>query len=164
VGTEKEYGERRFTSVGLLEVGVALLCYLALSLIAGVVLVALGYDLTSEDPALWLWLIAATAVAPIAGVGLAVLLRSRSFVAVGLRRVSGRWLLIGAGFGLLGWAINRGVVLLYIWITGDTSNPQAGLANTAIDGSAVQFALLVLLAGLIVPFGEEMLFRGVLYT
>jgi len=161
---ETEYGERQFRSIGLLEVGVAILCYLLLSVAAGVALVARGYDLASEDPAMWLWLIAATAAAPIAGVGVAVALRSRSFAAIGLKRVPGRWLLIGAGIGLLAWAINRGVVLLYVWVTGDASNPQAGLANIAINGSIVQFALLVLLGGLITPFGEEMFFRGVLYT
>jgi len=159
-----EHKGSRSGKIGLLEVGIALFCYLALLVVAGVVLVALGYDLTSEDPITWLWLIAATAVAPIAGVVIAVALRSRSVAAVGLRRVTGRWLLIGAAFGLLAWAINRGVVLLYIWIMGDTSNPQAGIASIAIDGSAVQFALLVLLGGLILPLGEEMLFRGVIYT
>ena len=69
-----------------------------------------------------------------------------------------------AGVGLLAWLVNRGVVVFYVWITGDASNPQAGMAETATGGSVGQFALLVLLGGLIAPFGEELLFRGTLYA
>jgi membrane protease YdiL (CAAX protease family) len=53
--------------------------------------------------------------------------------------------------------------LTYFWITGDSTNPQAGLANAA-QGTLVQFALTLVVAGLAVPFGEELLFRGVFYT
>lgn len=150
--------------VGLLEVVVAVLGYLAVSVAAGVVLSALGYDLASPGAFMMLVFSAVAAAAPVVAVGLALLPRVRSLAAVGLRGVSGRWLLAGAGAGLLGWAVNRGVILLYVWISGDAGNPQAGLANIAIGGPAGQFALLVLLAGLLAPFGEELLFRGVLFT
>jgi membrane protease YdiL (CAAX protease family) len=81
---------------------------------------------------------------------------------LGLRGVSGRWLLVGLGVGLVGWLINRGVVLLYFWAVGEFANPQEGLAETS-NGTVLQFALMVLLGGLFVPFAEELLFRGVLY-
>lgn len=150
--------------IGLLEVIVAIFGYLGISIAAGVTLFALGYDFQAGGAITILLFTGIAATAPILSVGLALLPRVRSLLAVGLQRVSGRWLLIGVGFGLLGWAINRGVVVLYVWISSDSSNPQAGLANTAIGGSFTQFALLVLLAGLIAPFGEELLFRGVLFT
>ena len=150
--------------IGLLEVSIAIICYLVVSAAAGIALFALGYDPTTSDAVTMLLFVAVAAIAPVVSVGLTLLPRVRSLLAVGLKRVSGKWLLIGVGFGLLGWTINRGVVVLYVWISGDASNPQAGLANTAIDGSAIQFVLLVLLAGLIAPFGEELLFRGVLFT
>lgn len=154
----------RRRGVGFLEVAISLVCYLGLSIAAGVVLFALGFDLTSQGTVVTLWLLFVAATAPLVGVGLALLPRVRSMAAVGLRGASGRWLLIGAGVGLLAWLINRGVVVLYVWITGDASNPQAGMSDTATGGSAGQFALLVLLGGLIAPFGEELLFRGTLYT
>ncbi len=150
--------------IGLLEVVVAIFCYLAASVAAGVALVALGYDVASQGAGVTLLLVAVAATAPPIAVGLALLPRVRSLAAVGLRRVSGRWLLVGVGFGLLAWAINQGVIRLYIRISGDAGNPQAGLANTAVGDSVAQFALLVLLGGLIAPFSEELLFRGLLFT
>ena len=101
-------------------------------------------------------------MAALAGGGLTAAIGRRGFRALGLRSVSGRWLLVGLGAGLAVMLANRVVVLLYVWATGDASNPQAGMAGTA-DGTPLQFALIVALGGLFVPFAEEVLFRGVLY-
>lgn len=150
--------------VGLVEVIIAIIGYLGVSIVAAIALFALGYNFQAGGAVTILLFTAIATVAPLAAVSIALLPRVRSLAAIGLKHVPGKWLLIGVGFGLLGWAINRGVVVLYVWISGDASNPQAGLANTAIGGSFTQFALLVLLAGLIAPFGEELLFRGVLFT
>lgn len=111
-----------------------------------------------------LLILATSAAAAIASVGIVVALRRHlSAASVGLQRVSGGWLLAGVGLGITGWLLTRGVVLAYFWITGDTTNPQAGLASAA-QGTLAQFGLTLLVAGLAVPFGEELLFRGVLYT
>lgn len=152
----------RERGVGWLDVVLVVVVYLFVSLLAGGAIGLLGFDLLSITGQLLI--LAAGAVAMIAGVGGVVATRRHlSAGSVGLRPVGARWLLIGAGLGLLGWFLTRGVVLAYFRVTGDTTNPQAGLVSAA-QGTSVQFALTLLVAGLAVPFGEELLFRGVFYT
>lgn len=152
----------RERGVGWLDVLLVIVVYLLISLLAGVAIGLLGVDLLST--AGQLLILAVGAVATIAGVGGVVATRSHLGAgSVGLRPVTARWLLVGAGLGVLGWFLTRGVVLAYFWITGDTTNPQAGLVSAA-QGTPAEFALTLLVAGLAVPFGEELFFRGVLYT
>jgi uncharacterized protein len=153
----------RERGVGWLDVLLVTILYLLISLLAGTAVgLLLGPSLFSTAGVLLI--LAANAAAAIASVGIVVALRRNlSAASVGLRRVSARWLLAGVGLGVVGWLLTRGVVLAYFWITGDTTNPQAGLASAA-QGTRAQFGLTLLVAGLAVPFGEELLFRGVLYT
>ena len=152
----------RERDLGWPDVLLVIIVYLLISVLAGAAVGLLVFDLQSI--AGQLLILTVSAVAAIASVGGVLVVREHlSAASVGLRRVSARWLLIGAGLGLLGWFLTRGVVLAYFWITGDTTNPQAALVNAA-QGTPVQFALTLLVAGLAVPFGEELLFRGVLYT
>lgn len=152
----------RERDLGWLDVLLVIIFYLLISVLAGSAVGLLGFSLLSI--AGQLLILTVSAFAAIASVGgVLVARRHLSAASVGLRRVNARWLLIGACLGLLGWFLTRGVVLAYFWVTGDTSNPQAGLVNAA-QGTHVQFALTLLVAGLVVPFGEELLFRGVLYT
>lgn len=159
VDTKEERG------IGLLEVVIAFVAYLVVLVIGAVILVAVyGQDFLVQGPNPQLALVGIAAASAFIGAMVALVPRVRSLAAVGLRRTSGRWLLIGAGVGLLGYAINRLVVLLYVWISGDYSNPQQGMANIVMDGSILQFALLIALGGLLTPLGEELLFRGTLFT
>ena len=153
---------RRF---GLLEVIVATVTYLAVQIGGGIILVlALGTEaVVSQDPTATVWLVGVAAISALIAAFVANVIRVRSPAAIGLAKTGGRWLLIGAGAGLLGFLINRLVIVLYVWISGDTSNPQQGMADTAMGGSLVQFVLLVILGGLLAPLGEELLFRGVLF-
>ncbi len=153
------------TRVGGLEVGVAALAYFVLQVVAGAAaFVSLGIDPSgSFSTAGTLGILAGTAAATLLTVVIAVAIRLRSLVAVGLSGAAARWVLVGAGAGLAAWAINRGVIVVYVWITGDSSNPQAFLTNVATGGNLAQFALLVALGGLLIPFGEELLFRRLLY-
>ncbi|HEX2741844.1 MAG TPA: type II CAAX endopeptidase family protein [Rubrobacter sp.] len=152
----------RERDLGWLDVLLVIIFYLLISVLAGSAVGFLSIGLLSI--AGQLLILTVSAFAAIASVGgVLVARRHLSAASVGLRRVNARWLLIGAGLGLLGWFLTRGVVLAYFWVTGDTSNPQAGLVNAA-QGTPLQFALTLLVAGLAVPFGEELLFRGVLYT
>lgn len=59
-----------------------------------------------------------------AGFAAAALLRIRSWSAFGVRRVSGRWLLIGVGAGLAAFVVKGLAILAYIQLTGDSANPQ----------------------------------------
>lgn len=152
----------RERGVGWLDVLLVVVLYLLISVLVGAAVGLFGPSLFSTAGVLLL--LATNAVAAIAAVGIVVAARSSlSAASVGLRRVSGRWLLAGVGLGLVGWIVTRGVVLAYFWVTGDTSNPQAGLVYAA-QGTLAQFALTLLVAGLVVPFGEELLYRGVLYS
>jgi uncharacterized protein len=155
-------GAWRERGVGWLDVLLIVVVYLLISFLAGSAVGLFGPGLTSVAGELLV--LTVSAAAAVTSVGSIVLARRQLRVAsVGLRRVSARWLLIGAGLGLVGWLLTRGVVLTYFWVTGDTTNPQAGLMNAA-QGTLAQFALTLLVAGLAVPFGEELLFRGVFYT
>lgn len=152
----------RERGVGWLDVLLVIVIYLFISLLAGLVIGLLGFGLQPITGQLLI--LTAGAVAAIASVGGVVAARRRlSAGSIGLQPVNARWLLLGAAIGLLGWLLTRGVVLAYFWVTEDTTNPQAGLVSAA-QGTPAQFALTLLVAGLAVPFGEELLFRGVLYT
>jgi uncharacterized protein len=153
---------RRERGVGWLDVLLVVVVYLLVSFLAGTAVGLFGPSLFSTAGVLLI--LTANAAAAIAGVGIVVVARRHLGAAsVGLRRVGARWLLAGVGLGLVGWLLTRGVVLTYFWVSGDTTNPQAGLVNAA-QGTRVQFALTLLVAGMAVPFGEELLYRGVLYT
>ena len=153
---------RSESGVGWLDVLLIVVVYLLISVLAGSAVGVLGPSLFTTAGVLLI--LATSAGAAIASVAIVVVARGHLVAAsVGLRRVSARWLLAGVGLGLVGWLLTRGVVLAYFWVTGDTTNPQAGLVSAA-QGTLAQFGLTLLVAGLAVPFGEELLYRGVLYT
>ena len=148
--------------IEFLDVVIALVLYLVLQVLVGILVFGLGnIELSSIEGTLLL--LGGVAVATLLSVGLTVAFRWRPFSSIGLRSVSWRWILIGTGIGLLGWAANVGIVSAYIWLTGDASNPQEQLANAA-QGSILQFTLLLLLGAVLTPLAEELLFRGILYT
>lgn len=91
-----------------------------------------------------------------------IAVRVRATAAVGLRATSLRWVLLGLGGGVLAWLISCGVIIAYVVLTGDTSNPQQGLANSAA-GPGPELVGLLLAGVVLVPFAEELLFRGVGY-
>jgi membrane protease YdiL (CAAX protease family) len=143
-------------ALGWTEIGVALAAFLLLNL----ALVA-GFVLAGTTPSTILAVLA-SAVTALGAVTIAVAVRVRSLAAVGIRAVPWRWVWVGAGAGVLGWLINRGVVLVYVAITGDTSNPQQRLADAAA-GSVAGLVAMLALGAVLVPIGEELLFRGVIY-
>jgi membrane protease YdiL (CAAX protease family) len=149
--------------IGLPEVIVAAVIYLAVQFAgAAVIFIAFSRDALVSGKALPILLMVLTAAfsAGLAAV-VAGLIRVRSTAALGLVRPTARWLLIGAGCGLAGFLINRVVVVSYVAITGDRSNPQQGMAETATGGLWWQFGLLLLFGAVLTPIGEELLFRGV---
>jgi membrane protease YdiL (CAAX protease family) len=158
--------------VGFLDVlmafGVYFVAQVVLGAAIGFVLIARG---TSPDALAALFesegatilLLALAGAAALAGVGLVALVRRRGWGMFGLRRVSAKWLLLGAGAVVLGYVANVVIFALYAAVTGDASDPQEALKGAAL-GTAPRFALLVLLGGVLVPFTEELLFRGLLYA
>lgn len=143
--------------LGWLELGVAAAAYLLLSIGAGIGLYAVAGPELPVVP-----LLALTGVATLAAVAVALALRVRSLTAIGLNRCSARWLLLGVGAGIVAFLVNRLVILGWFWATGDTTNPQQALGDAAASGALVLTGVL-LTGAVLVPFAEELLFRGIGY-
>jgi hypothetical protein len=87
-------------------------------------------------------------------------LRIRSWHAFGVRATSLRWLMIGAGVGVITFVAKGLAVLAYIALTGDLTTPQDTYATGASGGLWTIIAATIFLA-VLTPLGEELLFRGV---
>ena len=142
--------------LGWTEIAVAAVVYVVAQLALGLVAVVLGGGTLPSAP----WLIALSAASAFAAVGVALVLRVRAPVALGLRRVRPRLVAIGAAIGLGAWVVSRVLVVAYVAVTGDGSDPQQDL--TSFTGVGASIAVVVI-GGLLVPFGEELLFRGILF-
>lgn len=145
-------------AVGWTEIGIAAAGYLVLTVLAVVVVFL---TTATFDPYGFPVLIA-SGVATIAAVGVALSVRIRRLVAVGVRSTTVRWIAIAVGAGLLLRVLAFGVALGYQAITGDVSNPQQSLVDAAA-GSAWQLIGVLVGAALLAPLAEELLLRGVLY-
>jgi uncharacterized protein len=142
-------------ALGWLELVVAAVSYVVLQI--GLFLpVAL---LSEGDPSAPL-LVAVSGASALGAVAIALALRVRSPAAVGLVRTGARTIALGVGLGVAAWLLSRVLIVVYVAVTGDTSDPQAAL--TLFSGP-VAAALVVVLGGLVVPLGEELLFRGLAY-
>ncbi len=99
----------------------------------------------------------------VAGAVVAKALRRRSWAAFGGRRPSWRWVALGAGAGVAAWLLSRIAVAGYVALTGDTGDVQRVYTETGAAG--VPYLILSLLfLTVLTPFGEELLFRGVVAT
>ncbi|MGG5258328.1 CPBP family intramembrane glutamic endopeptidase [Phycicoccus avicenniae] len=94
------------------------------------------------------------------GFAAALGLRIRSVPAFGLRPVTRRWVLVAVGLGVATLVVKSLASAAWIYLSGDTSNPQAEYAQGA-GGGVVALVLATVFLGLLTPFGEELLFRGV---
>ncbi len=143
-------------AIGWTEIGIAAVTYVVLSvLLIAAVAQAFGGDIPA------LGAVIAAGVGALLAVVTAISVRVRSAAALGLRRVSGQWVLYGIAAGLAVWVVNRLVIIGYVLLTNDPSNPQAALTDVAES----TLGLLGLLAAgaILVPIAEEVLFRGVFY-
>ena len=141
--------------LGWLELVVGALAYVVLQ-VALFVVVGLLSEGTPPAPVL----VAVSAASAFGAVALALALRVRRVSAVGLVRTSLRQVGTGVALGVLVWLLSRVLIVAYVAITGDTSDPQEEL--TLFSGP-VAAALVVVIGGLVVPLGEELLFRGLGY-
>lgn len=141
--------------LGWVEFAVGAVVYVLVQLAASVVLVSANGRLPSAPV-----LLAISAVAAFAAVGVALAVRVRTPSAVGIRRVAPRTVLFAVVLGIGVWLLSRLLIIVYVSVTGDHSDPQQDL--TQFSGVAAAF-WVVLLGGLVVPLGEELLFRGVGY-
>lgn len=141
--------------LGWVEFGTAALVYVVVQLGLGIALFA-AFGRQPSAPLL----LAVSAVSAYAAVAVAVALRVRRPAAVGIRTVGPRMIALAVGLGIGVWLLSRVIIVVYVSLTGDHSDPQQDLTQFA--GVAAAF-WVVLLGGLVVPLGEELLFRGVAY-
>ena len=87
-------------------------------------------------------------------------LRKRALVPFGFKPASPRWLAIAPGLGILGYGLNLVIQFSYLsWFGPD--DPQ-GLLHAAARGGMLPFIASFVGGALFTPFGEEILFRGVI--
>lgn len=141
--------------LGWVEFATGAVVYALVQLVSGVVLVAVNGRLPSAPG-----LLALSGLAAFAAVAAALAVRVRTPSAVGIRRVAPRTVVYAVGLGIGVWLLSRLLIIGYVTITGDHSDPQQDL--TQFSGATAAF-WAVLLGGLVVPLGEELLFRGVGY-
>ncbi|MCD2193931.1 CPBP family intramembrane metalloprotease [Actinomycetospora endophytica] len=141
--------------LGWLEFVVGAVVYVSVQLVAGVV-IQTAYGRLPGAPGL----LAISAAAAFVAVGVALSLRVRIPSAIGIRRVAPRTVAYAVGLGISVWLLSRLLIIVYVTVTGDHSDPQQDL--TRFSGPTAAF-FAVLLGGLVVPLGEELLFRGVGY-
>lgn len=136
-----------------------------LALVASAALIPVfGPAISDRDPVLYGVLLAASSgVVGLVGFGAAALVRLRSWRAFGVRKTSGRWILIGIGAGVVALILKGLVNMLVIAIVGPGENVQVPYYDAA-GGGAVALILTVLFLAVLTPIGEEFLFRGVLMT
>lgn len=86
-------------------------------------------------------------------------LRIRALRPFGFKPVSPRWLLIAAGLGIVGYGLN--LIIQFAYVTWFGSNDPQGILHAAARGGPLPFLLSFLGGAIFTPFGEEILFRGV---
>ena len=166
-----EDGNSRFTwrwrDLLLIFIGIFLLIIIGV-LIFVVVAIARGENLENIlQPTISQTLLLTTleGVALILGIYLFGLRRNkRTWTDVGLRSTNWIWVIISSVITIIIIPIASLVTIIVIFISGQPlENPQ--LDFLLPEGlSALSAFLMIILAGIIAPFGEELLFRGVLYT
>ncbi|PWV57637.1 hypothetical protein BDW27_102511 [Nocardiopsis sp. L17-MgMaSL7] len=113
------------------------------------------------DPMVYGLLVSAwSGVGGLLGFGVAYAVRLRSLAAFGVRRTTWRWMLIGAGWGVIALVLKGFVIMAITSLTGYESNPQGVYYDTAGSG-VIGLVLTILFLAVLTPIGEEFLFRGV---
>ncbi|SAI30127.1 CAAX prenyl protease-related protein [Bordetella ansorpii] len=86
-------------------------------------------------------------------------LRIRSLRPFGFVRAPRRWLIVAAGMGIAGYGLNLAIQFAYMAGFG-ADDPQS-ILHAAARGGALPFMASFLGGAILTPFGEEILFRGV---
>lgn len=119
----------------------------------------LGFDRTTYGLVLAGW----SGLACFAGFAAAWRLRRRPLAAFGVQATSRQWLLVGVGVGIVTFVAKGIAVLSFTALTGIGHSPQ----GVYVAGGSAGIASLItatFLIGVVVPIGEEFLFRGVITT
>lgn len=91
----------------------------------------------------------------------AFILRIRNLAVFGVRRVGWKWLLAGAGFGVVAFVLSS-VIGSYLFLSGDTHSAVEPTYQAAATGGALTLVASLLLGAVATGIGEELAFRAVL--
>lgn len=138
------------------EIIVGLIVYLIVGFVGVRLFEQFGLDPVVHGLILTAW----TGVATLIAFAVAARLRIRSLSAFGVRRTSGRWLLIGVGVGLVAFVLKSLAMLAWVQITGDTNNVQDVYGDGA-GGGLLSLVLSTVFIAVFSPLGEELLYRGI---
>lgn len=138
------------------EIAIALFVYLALVAVLGVWLVR-----TPDEQAALRGIVgmAANGVIGITALLAAFSLRIRNFAAFGFRGVAWNWLFAAAVLGVLAYGLSFVVEAIYFHFVTE-ANTQADFQAAASSGP-LSLAIILFAGALLTPFGEEVVFRGV---
>ena len=142
--------------LGRLEAALVPVGYVALMIGGGIAFALAGGNLDGVGISLL------TALVTFGTVGLTLAVRVRSFAPLLLRAPGTRWLWTGLGVGVALRLLAFVISALWIAFTGDAWNQHQDLADSAALGGW-SFVAILALGGLVIPFAEELLFRGVLF-
>lgn len=146
----------RWQRPGWPEILIGLVAYAALLVSFGLLMGLLP----SNDPVI-LGVVGSTA-GGFVGVGAfaaAYSLRIRALRPFGIRPVSRRWLMTATGVGIIGYGLN--LIIQFTYQTWFGSNDPQSILHAAARGGPLPFLLSFLGGAIFTPFGEEILFRGV---
>jgi uncharacterized protein len=132
-----------------------LVCYLTLP--------GLAVGLTDGAPVVrGLALAALSGLLGLIAFAVAYAIRIRRPAAFGLTGISGRWVLIALGMGLVALVLTRLVSFLFLVLGGDMGADPQGDYRAAAGGGPLALVLQLLFIAVLTPLGEEFAFRGVL--
>lgn len=155
---QRERYDRSWTP-GWTEIAVGVLVTALVGFGIGSQLGRLGFDRGTYGLVLAGW----SGLACLAGFAAAWWVRKRPLAAFGVRSTSRKWLLVGVAAGVFAFLMKGVAVIGFTALTGIASSPQ-GIYAAGASGSATALIAATFLIGIVVPVGEELLFRGVVTT
>lgn len=148
----------RLTRPGWPEIALGIGVAVALLLLTPLIIVLVP---EGDPQLLGLVLMSWSVVVPFGGFAAAMLIRIRSWAAFGVRRTTWRWMLAAVALGIGAFLVKGLVNMAVIAIVGVDANAQVPYYDAADSGLLPLIATIVTIS-LLVPLGEEFLFRGVL--
>lgn len=154
---ESQNASQSIRSPGWPEITVALITYVALIL----ALSTLWLLRIPDEQAAWRGIVGMAMNGIVGTIALlaAYLIRIRDFRAFGFRTTTMRWLLIGAGLGVVAFFLSLIIEHIYFSYITEINN-QADF-QAAAKASFLSLLILVFSGAILTPFGEEVVFRGV---
>ncbi|WP_051571061.1 CPBP family intramembrane glutamic endopeptidase [Cryptosporangium arvum] len=156
-------GTTRQVRPGWTEIVVGLVVLAVLAYGFPILLQWVGADDAMGPIAFGVILAAVSGVAGLIAFAVAVRVRVRDRSVFGVRRTTGRWVLVGVAGGLVALVVSRAITYAVLMLFGPAENVQQSYADAA-GGGVLAATLSVVFLAVLTPIGEEFLFRGIVTT